>query len=268
MSHTIQCSPQARLFQQKPSSLINAIESHEFINIDQQPSGFHRGGLVLSSAPRSADAVRSFVTGSITGAVVLIGAIYPTGGLTITDDEEAGRINPEWISSDASTWARWVGTTKSLLQRHELKSKPIPSAAAMLRVERLTRLQAVLGIPMQAMASALGITRQGLYKWLDATKEITLQEASRQRLAAVEHLAKLWSERSRAPLASVIHEPVKDGRTVLQMLADANLDEDAISSVFDELAKGLQGKPKSLSQRMAEAGFKRRSSAKALPADE
>jgi hypothetical protein len=118
------------------------------------------------------------------------------------------------------------------------------------------------------MAEALGVTRQGLYKWLDSSKEITLQEASRQRLTVVERLSKLWGERSKVPLASVIHEPVAGGRTVLQMLTDAVLDEAEITSAFDELAEHLRSKPKSLSQRMAETGFKRRSTARALASDE
>lgn len=258
----------AWLFQQQASSLINAVENRELISSYRNPSGFQGGGQVFSITLGGSGTSQPFVTGS-TGTVVLIDTDYPTGGLAIYSSDGAGdRIKPEWGSSNVSSWARWVETTKDLLQGHGFDSKPVPSTAAKLRVDRLTQIQAVLGLSIQTTAEILGVTRQGLYKWLDVTKEITLQEASRQRLAAIERLSKLWSECSKVPLASVVHESVKGGRSVLQMLTDAVLDEAAITSAFDELAKNLLSKPKSLSQRMADSGFKRRPSTRSLPADE
>ena len=69
-------------------------------------------------------------------------------------------------------------------------------------------------------------------------------------------------------MSSVIHEPLPGGRTVLDMLTDEGLNEAAVVSAFDELIEKLQGKPKTLSQRMAEAGFKRRPTHRSLPRDE
>lgn len=259
----------AWLFQQQPSSLINAVQGRESVGICRQPSGYPGGGQVFSIARSGTSTSQSYMTGSA-GTSLLADPAYPAKVLaTCKADEISDRIRPlGGFLYDLSMWTRWIETTKELFLRHGMESAFVPSKAAKLRVDRLTRIQAVLGLPMQVMAEALGVSRQGLYKWLDAAKEIKLQEANQQRLAVVERLSKLWGERSNAPLASVIHEPVASGRTARQMLTDTVLDEAAITSAFDELTENMQGKPKSLSQRMAEAGFKRRSTARALPSDE
>jgi hypothetical protein len=51
------------------------------------------------------------------------------------------------------------------------------------------------------------------------------------------------------------------------MVAD-QVDEAAVVGAFDELLAKLAGKPKTRSQNLAEAGFKRRPTAKSLPSDE
>ena len=55
---------------------------------------------------------------------------------------------------------------------------------------------------------------------------------------------------------------------MLSMMIAQTIDEVAVVSTFDEIVAKLQGKPKSRSQRLAEAGFTRRPSARALPSDE
>jgi len=273
MNNMIQASrcpaERAWLFQQQPSSLINAVRGRESVSICRHPSGYLGGGQLLSIAQSGTSTFQSYIAGSA-GTFLLADPAYPAIELAAgKNDEISDRIrSPGWFVYDISMWTRWVETTKELFLRHRVDSAFVPSKAATLRVERLTRIQAVLGLPLQVMAEALGVSRQGLYKWLDAAKDIKLQEANQQRLAVVERLSKLWGERSKAPLASVIHEPVASGRTVRQMLTDTVLDEVAITSAFDELTENIPGKPKSLSQRMAEVGFKRRSTARALPSDE
>ena len=114
----------------------------------------------------------------------------------------------------------------------------------------------------------LGLSRPGLYKWLDASSDVKLQGASRERLAAVERIAKKWRERSTAPLSAVSTELLPGGRTVFAMIVVDQLDEASIVGAFDELLVKLAGKPKTRSQALAEAGFKRRPSAKSLQSDE
>jgi DNA-binding transcriptional regulator YiaG len=169
---------------------------------------------------------------------------------------------------DADSWSRWSKASKEAFQEAAAAAKAAPSAAARLRVERLAALQAALGLSTSNLAQALGLSRPGLYKWLDASSDVKLQGASRERLAAVERIAKQWRERSTAPLSSVSNEPLADGRTVLAMMVADQFDEAAVVGAFDELLAKLAAKPKTRSQKLAEAGFKRRPSAKSLPSDE
>ena len=121
---------------------------------------------------------------------------------------------------------------------------------------------------MLDFAQVLGLSRPDLYKWLDASKDMKLHEANRERLAVVERIARHWRERSAAPLRSVVNEPLAGGQTALSMMVADAIDEAAIVGAFDELAVKLRSKPKSRSQKLADAGFTRRPSARALPTDE
>lgn len=193
-----------------------------------------------------------------------------TAGIVIahkTNPHTAGQFTTVKIETDLQ---RWAEKSKELLSRQfqGFGVVHVHDAAAKLRVDRLTHIQAVLGLPMLELAGLLGITRQGLYKWLDASKEIGIHETNRQRLSTIEQLSKQWSARSRAPLNSFAHEPLKNGQTLLQLLKADSLNEAAIISAFDEVIEKLMGKSKTLSQRMVDAGFTRRPSARTLPADE
>jgi len=132
--------------------------------------------------------------------------------------------------------------------------------------EQLAAIQAALGLSAQDLAQVLGVSRRDLFEWLDASRNMKLHEASRERLAVVERIAKHWCERSAAPMRSVVNEPLASGQTALSMMVA--IDEVAVIGAFDELAAKLLGKPKSRSQKLADAGFTRRQSARALPADE
>lgn len=246
MSDTIRTRYQrnmpAALLQQRPSTLINEVEGRERTNVYCQPIYVDKRESINSLYTISTAPIGGFITGS-TG-VVGVGSAALDG------------------------WTQWAAITKKLLQQQEPKSKLIAKAAAKVRINRLTQIQTAFGLPTLVLAEILGITRQGLYKWLDATKEITLQESSRQRLAVVERLAKLWTERSNRPLSSVVYEPLNGEQTLIQILTESTLDETKIANIFNGLVEKLQDKPKSLSQRMADAGFSRRPSARALLARE
>lgn len=258
---------QAWLVQQRPSALICAVESEELYSVYPQVWGFSRGSLSAPSTCGTASTTRTRVLG-LPGSGNRLGESHITGGPAACGHPIVSTTESEWTAPEPTAWAHWVEITKELLQRQNPEPKPISlSAAAKLRVDRLTYIQAVFGLTMQAMADILGVTRQGLYKWLDATKDITLQEASRHRLIVVERLVERWRERSSAPLASLVSIPLASGSTVLDMFKGV-LDENAITDAFDELAAMLLAKPKTLSQRMANSGFKRRPSVRSLPPDE
>jgi hypothetical protein len=137
-----------------------------------------------------------------------------------------------------------------------------------LRVNQLASIQSAFGLPIQALAEVLAVSRAQIYKWLDASNSVTLQESSQQRLSAVGRLASKWRKLSGTPLSRLVREPLADGSTVLQLLCSETIDERACEMAFVELARRLSGLAKPESQRMAEIGYTRRPSRRSLPSDE
>lgn len=274
MSDTIQArhyaARNASLFQQRPGALIDAVEGRELNVALRQTSTIQSAGAIRTIMDaRSIPSVVIGLTGALVGTVVLIDNDYPTGGPALTQlQDAANRIKPEWASTAENKWVRWAETTKILLRQAESDVEPAPTGAARLRVDRLAAIQSSFGLPTLTMAEVLGVSRQQLYKWLDVSNDIELQGASRARFAAVEALARAWRDRSVAPLTKVIHVPLASGRTVIELLKAAAIEEAVVRAAFDELAAKLQGQPKSLSQKMAEAGFVRRPSRRSIPEDE
>lgn len=255
MSDTIEArfynAQRATLLQRRPSTIIDAAESfHPAV-----PMQFYGGG--------ETHLIGSYRMGTkSTGAQTVL--IFDTDVLLATSAIPTVTVE----DFDADSWSRWSKASFEAFQKAAAAAKAAPSAAARLRVERLAALQAALGLSTSNLAQALGLSRPGLYKWLDASSDVKLQGASRERLAAVERIAKQWRERTTAPLSSVSNEPLADGRTILTMIVADQFDEAAVAGAFDELLAKLAGKPKTRSQKLAEAGFKRRPSAKSLASDE
>lgn len=261
---------EAALRQRRPGAIIDEAErldaaSNQFVAVwvpDLQPTGIVKmGGLVavfsggMTAAARCAPVQTSWSTTTV---------------------EELDDLIP---SAAGPTWTQWAESTrKAFLEaatQAATKSAPPQAveaqdlqAEAQRRVQRLVAIQAALGLTMQDLAVALNLSRPQLYKWLDASQDVRLQEAKRQRLDAVERIAKAWQARSAAPLRAVAHEPLANGRTVFELLAADAISEAAVNAAFDELTAKLQTKPKTRSQLLAEAGFKRRPSIRSLPSDE
>ena len=256
MSDTIKArfynAQRATLLQRRPSTIIDAAESfHPAV-----PMRFYGGGeMHLIGSYR----MGTKPTGAArTVLIVDTDVLLATSAIPTVTGEDF----------DAESWSRWSTASMDAFQKATTAAKEVPSAAARLRVERLTALQAALGLSTSDLALALGLSRPGLYKWLDTSSDVKLQGASRERLAAVERIAKQWRERSTAPLSSVSNEPLADGPTVFAMMIADQIDEAAVVGAFDELLAMLAGKPKTRSQRLAEAGFKRRPSSRSLPSDD
>lgn len=182
-------------------------------------------------------------------------------------------------AATGTTWTHWAESTRKALLDAAAKTadkcgKPQTrqvqdlQAEAQRRVQRLAAIQAALGLTMQDLAAVLNLSRPQLYKWLDPGQAVRLQEAKRQRLGTVERIAKAWQARSATPLRAVAHEPLANRRTVFELLAADAIDEAAVNAAFDELTAKLQAQPKTRSQLLAEAGFKRRPSIRSLPSDE
>lgn len=253
---------QASWIQQRPSAFIEAVESRQFTGAYPYSTTSYIGGRVTDINVVGAGTIATGASG-LAGTAVLTKANFTSARLLVVDDE---RDELNWSAPAKALFQRAADVRPA--QDIDAGAKSVKSAGATLRVARLASIQAAFGLTTKALAEVLQMTRPNLYKWLDASKDITLQQANRQRLDAIERLAKRWRGLSDAPLSSVAHEPLSGGHTMLDMLTHASLNEDAVSSAFDELIEKLQGKPKTLSQRMAEAGFKRRPTYRSLPRDE
>lgn len=136
------------------------------------------------------------------------------------------------------------------------------------RVERLMALQTVLGFSMQALADVLSISRAQLYKWMDRRNDISLQDASRKRLEAIEMLASHWRTLSKRPLDKAAKEPLAGGGTLLGMMSAIDLNVPQIKWEMTQRAGELTAAGRSESQRLSDAGYKRRPSHRSLPSDE
>jgi DNA-binding transcriptional regulator YiaG len=153
-------------------------------------------------------------------------------------------------------------------QSRQKATVDVALSGAQLRVDRIAKIQASFGLPIQTLAEVLRISRANLYKWLDVTKEITLQEESVQRLNLIEKLAFLWQSLSKTPLRSIALDPLETGENIINLLSAAEIDRERVEHAFDVYANKLTQKSKSLSQRMLEAGYKPRPTHRSLPSDE
>lgn len=271
MSDTIQqrryAAQQAALLQQRPRDLIETAENVDetlevsfsrTMHVLYEHRNVHGANLNVAGSFRPRQGRGTALTAGT--QVTLVSWSLPTTAPNVL--AELDDYRPE------SSWTRWTGQAREALQKGITRERYQSTAAARLRVERLSALQAAFGFTIQDLAAVLGITRPQLYKWLDIANDINLQEASRVRLATVERLAKEWTSRSRAPLSSVSKEPLDEGGTALQMLTADPIDEAAVVAAFGELTARLEAKPKSLSERLRKAGYSRRPSVRSLPSDE
>ncbi len=199
--------------------------------------------------------------------VLITSESYPTSGAQVVAA----------ASPAEASWNDWLNAAKQLLQQtviaeqKEIRSRvplPNPTAAATLRVGRVTAVQAAFGFSAATLADILRVSRPALYKWLDIAQDVTLRPENQRRLAKIEALASKWRASTNAPLNALANEPVIQERTVLDFLKDEAIDENAIAGAFEALLRKIVAQPKTPSQKMAEAGFKRRPALSSLPPDE
>jgi hypothetical protein len=168
------------------------------------------------------------------------------------------------LSREATSWHN------VLFEQHSEAPQTVAQevSASQRRVDRLVGIQAALGFPVQVLAAVLRISRPALYKWLDLEDDVQPHADNHERLTAVERIADEWRARSASPLSSFAYESLANGQTIIDMLTTDVLDVTHIVGALDELISKLQAKPKSLSQKMMDAGYKRRPSRRSLSDDE
>lgn len=261
---------EAVLRQKLASTIIDEAErlnaaSNQFVAVwvpELQPTGIVKmGGLV------------AVFSGGMTAATrcAPVQTSWSTTALEEVDDllaNAAGTTWTHWAESTRKAFLNAAARTADKSAKPQTREAEDLQAEAQRRVERLVAIQAALGLTMQDLAAALNLSRPQLYKWLDPSQDVRLQEAKRRRLDTIERVAQAWQARSAAPLRAVAHEPLANGRTVFELLAADAISEAAVNAAFDELTAKLQTQPKTRSQLLAEAGFKRRPSIRSLPSDE
>lgn len=161
----------------------------------------------------------------------------------------------------------WRNATAACAPRGQIIERLSIEDASRRRVERLVNIQGALGVSMQLFAQMLGISRAQLYKWMDPTRDVELQQASVRRLGIVERLAKKWSVASAAPLSSVLDELTSTGKSLRETLTAPDLDEAQLDAALRSAEEAERAKPLTVSQRMRAAGFRSRRTP-ALPDDE
>lgn len=261
---------EAALRQRRPGAIIDEAErldaaSNQFVAVwvpELQPTGIVKMGSLVA-----------VFSGGMTAATRCAPVVSSWSTTTV---EELDDLIP---AAAGPTWTQWAESTRKAFLEAATKAaakSAMPQAVeaqdlqaeAQRRVQRLVAIQAALGLTMQDLAAVLNLSRPQLYKWLDASQDVRLQEAKRQRLDTIERVAQAWQARSAAPLRAVAHEPLANGRTAFELLAADAIDEVAVNAAFGELTAKLQTQPKTRSQLLAEAGFKRRPSVRSLPSDE
>ncbi len=227
--------------------------------LPDQPSFYDTNVGVLDLVPRLKHTY--YYNAAATGAVPAHVPMSP-GTYTLTS-QTAVAFNLASLSGEATSW-RPVFSALEDVQPAVTQEV----SASQRRVSRLVGIQAILGLPVQTLATILRVSRPALYKWLDVEDEVQPHADNRERLMVVDRIAQKWRARSSSPLSSVAYEPLADGQTVIDMLTAGEINEGDIFGALDELVAKLQAKPTSLSQKMAEAGYSRRPSRRAISDDE
>lgn len=137
---------------------------------------------------------------------------------------------------------------------------------AMPSIRRAASAARVLDAATGSRREIFRISRQWLYKWLDKATDVRLQEASRARFDQIESLMQHWRGLATRPLGELMHEPLGEGATLIELLSAEALDEARVRSALDEIAQRVKVMPKSPGQRLAAKGFVRRPTS--LPSDD
>lgn len=229
--------------------------------------------LILPQPRASLDGYAVLFAGAVSSLVALVTApavsLIRTPGDTSNGNWSASAWQKQFTQDELHPEALTIWSHATAAgHRPADEAKPTPSvilrSASQLRAERLAAIQSSLGVPIQDLAKLLNISRPQLYKWLDASKALQMQAASRQRLDQVEELAEHWRSLSPQPLWPLLrngHEPL------LESLYIAQPDIAVIKGRMTETAQRLSQAPKSRSQLLREAGFTARPSSRALPSD-
>jgi len=106
-----------------------------------------------------------------------------------------------------------------------------------LRVDRLITLKSATGASNSDLARMLRISRTQLYKWMSSDQALEMEAGNWKRLSDLAQIAKEWNRLSARPMRAFLHEKVDGARSLLSLLASAQLDISKIRSLVAKYAK-------------------------------
>jgi DNA-binding transcriptional regulator YiaG len=139
---------------------------------------------------------------------------------------------------------RWIHDPRIHIERHTLKNIDMRSPA-----EHVANIRDIFAINMSDLASILGVTRPTVYAWLEG------QEPKAEaviRVQQLSHTADKIKQANIARLDKLMHRPILNGRSLLDMLkADENPSEalaklKAIADKEAQTRRELKGSGKNL----------------------
>ena len=98
----------------------------------------------------------------------------------------------------------------------------------------LDRVQSAFGLGVTDLSRVASTTRKTIYNWLDGTSEP--QKNNLERLFALDVLARDWSDAGYTNDRSAIRQPIVDGMSVIELLAEEQLDSELLLFAGSRLA--------------------------------
>jgi DNA-binding transcriptional regulator YiaG len=100
--------------------------------------------------------------------------------------------------------------------------------------QRIETVRGNLGTSITGLSDLFGVTRASIYNWFNNVHEIT--DKHLEMLERLEHRSTLWTQHADHQSGLVISLGQKiDGQTMLQWLTQPDLDDTALTAVFDAL---------------------------------
>lgn len=103
--------------------------------------------------------------------------------------------------------------------------------------ERMTGLRRYFSLTVTDLAKILRVERPTIYAWLKGSSEP--HSGNLRRLEKIYRLAQEWRAKSSIPMGTYVRDPFDDGRSVLDHLAEENVQERAIRHAFTVIKSRL-----------------------------
>lgn len=101
--------------------------------------------------------------------------------------------------------------------------------------EVIAAIRSSLSLQIKELAVIVGVQRTHVYSWINGESQPAAQH--RDRLQQVYRLARRWNQLCQFPAEDLIRRPETDGRSILDLLKDEDIDEPTIARRLEVLAR-------------------------------